>query len=116
MTDIRFPTDGRFTTASQRVSSDYPSRALVGADWRYDYPTVHRRLLADDPLSVKSLRRYHDLGLLEPADIDPDTGYRYYEVPQVRSARRYAGSGTSTCLSNNSRRCFTPPMLPFETS
>ncbi len=34
-------------------------------------------------LSVKSLRRYHDLGLLEPADIDPDTGYRYYEVPQV---------------------------------
>jgi DNA-binding transcriptional MerR regulator len=34
-------------------------------------------------LSVKSLRRYHDLGLLEPADIDPGTGYRYYEVPQV---------------------------------
>ena len=34
-------------------------------------------------LSVKSLRRYHDLGLLEPADIDRDTGYRYYEVPQV---------------------------------
>jgi DNA-binding transcriptional MerR regulator len=34
-------------------------------------------------LSVKSLRRYHDLGLLEPADIDPDTGYRYYEPSQV---------------------------------
>ena len=34
-------------------------------------------------LSVKSLRRYHDLGLLEPADIDRDTGYRYYEVSQV---------------------------------
>ena len=34
-------------------------------------------------LSVKSLRRYHDLGLLEPADIDRDTGYRYYEPSQV---------------------------------
>ena len=34
-------------------------------------------------LSVKSLRRYHDLGLLEPADIDRDTGYRYYETSQV---------------------------------
>ena len=34
-------------------------------------------------LSVKSLRRYHDLGLLEPADIDRDTGYRYYEASQV---------------------------------
>jgi DNA-binding transcriptional MerR regulator len=34
-------------------------------------------------LSVKSLRRYHDLGLLEPARIDRDTGYRYYEASQV---------------------------------
>jgi DNA-binding transcriptional MerR regulator/effector-binding domain-containing protein len=34
-------------------------------------------------LSVKSLRRYHDLGLLEPADIDRDTGYRYYDASQV---------------------------------
>ena len=34
-------------------------------------------------LSVKSLRRYHDMGLLEPADIDQDSGYRYYEATQV---------------------------------
>jgi DNA-binding transcriptional MerR regulator/effector-binding domain-containing protein len=34
-------------------------------------------------LSVKSLRRYHDMGLLEPADIDRDSGYRYYEATQV---------------------------------
>src|SRR3984957_3477199 len=34
-------------------------------------------------LSVKSLRRYHDLGLLKPADIDRDTGYRYYDASQV---------------------------------
>jgi DNA-binding transcriptional MerR regulator len=34
-------------------------------------------------LSVKSLRRYHEMGLLEPADIDRYTGYRYYETSQV---------------------------------
>ena len=34
-------------------------------------------------LSVKALRRYHDMGLLEPAHIDRDSGYRYYEVSQV---------------------------------
>jgi DNA-binding transcriptional MerR regulator len=34
-------------------------------------------------LSVKALRRYHDMGLLEPADIDRYTGYRYYDASQV---------------------------------
>ena len=29
-------------------------------------------------LSVKTLRHYHRIRLLEPADIDPDTGYRRY--------------------------------------
>jgi hypothetical protein len=27
-------------------------------------------------LSVKMLRHYHNIGLLEPAGVDPDTGYR----------------------------------------
>ncbi|WP_410623475.1 MerR family DNA-binding transcriptional regulator [Amycolatopsis sp. cmx-8-4] len=27
-------------------------------------------------LSAKTLRHYHDVGLLEPADVDPATGYR----------------------------------------
>jgi DNA-binding transcriptional MerR regulator len=34
-------------------------------------------------LSVKSLRRYHDTGLLEPANVDQGSGYRYYEAAQV---------------------------------
>jgi DNA-binding transcriptional MerR regulator/effector-binding domain-containing protein len=34
-------------------------------------------------LSVKSLRRYHDMGLLEPAHIDRYTGYRYYDAAQI---------------------------------
>ena len=29
-------------------------------------------------LSVKALRHYHDVGLLEPALVDPATGYRHY--------------------------------------
>jgi DNA-binding transcriptional MerR regulator len=28
-------------------------------------------------LSVRTLRRYHEAGLLEPAAVDPSTGYRY---------------------------------------
>ncbi len=34
-------------------------------------------------LSVKALRRYHEMGLLEPADVDQSTGYRYYDASQV---------------------------------
>lgn len=34
-------------------------------------------------LSIKSLRRYHDMGLLVPADVDRSSGYRYYEPAQV---------------------------------
>jgi DNA-binding transcriptional MerR regulator len=38
-------------------------------------------------LSVKTLRHYHEVGLLTPADVDPDTGYRRYEVEQVPTAQ-----------------------------
>jgi DNA-binding transcriptional MerR regulator len=38
-------------------------------------------------LSIKALRFYHDQGLLEPARIDPDSGYRYYEPGQVPVAQ-----------------------------
>lgn len=34
-------------------------------------------------LSPKALRLYQELGLLVPATIDPDTGYRSYEVAQL---------------------------------
>jgi DNA-binding transcriptional MerR regulator len=34
-------------------------------------------------LSIKALRRYHDIGLLVPADVDASSGYRYYEPSQV---------------------------------
>ncbi|HEV3069991.1 MAG TPA: MerR family transcriptional regulator [Solirubrobacteraceae bacterium] len=38
-------------------------------------------------LSVKTLRYYHRIGLLEPAEIDPDSGYRYYSDDQLRAAQ-----------------------------
>jgi DNA-binding transcriptional MerR regulator len=41
-------------------------------------------------LSVGALRHYADVGLLEPARIDPQTGYRYYREDQLPVARRIA--------------------------
>src|SRR6476646_1708722 len=38
-------------------------------------------------LSVKALRHYHEIGLLRPADVDPQTGYRRYDVSQVPAAQ-----------------------------
>ncbi len=38
-------------------------------------------------LSVKALRHYHDVGVLEPAAIDPHSGYRSYDAGQVTSAQ-----------------------------
>jgi DNA-binding transcriptional MerR regulator len=38
-------------------------------------------------LSVKTLRHYHDVGLVEPHHVDPSTGYRYYSHDQVRTAQ-----------------------------
>ena len=38
-------------------------------------------------LTVKTLRHYHDLGLLKPAQIDPNTGYRRYSAEQIQVAQ-----------------------------
>jgi DNA-binding transcriptional MerR regulator/effector-binding domain-containing protein len=38
-------------------------------------------------LSVKTLRFYHEEGLLAPACVDPDSGYRYYDEAQIETAR-----------------------------
>jgi DNA-binding transcriptional MerR regulator len=38
-------------------------------------------------LSIKALRHYHDVGLLEPAEIDRSSGYRFYEADQVPIAQ-----------------------------
>jgi DNA-binding transcriptional MerR regulator len=38
-------------------------------------------------LSVRTLRRFHDAGLLEPAQVDRSSGYRYYTVDQIPTAQ-----------------------------
>ena len=45
-------------------------------------------------LSIKTLRHYHEVGLLEPAEVDPGNGYRYYaeaQIPQAQVIRRLRG-------------------------
>ncbi|WP_328468400.1 MerR family transcriptional regulator [Actinoplanes sp. NBC_00393] len=38
-------------------------------------------------LSVRTLRRYHEAGLLQPATVDDATGYRYYSADQIPVAQ-----------------------------
>jgi DNA-binding transcriptional MerR regulator len=38
-------------------------------------------------LSVKTLRHYHRIGLLVPADVDADTGHRRYTTAQIPTAQ-----------------------------
>jgi len=38
-------------------------------------------------LSIKMLRHYHRLGLLEPSEVDLDTGYRRYSTDQIPAAQ-----------------------------
>jgi DNA-binding transcriptional MerR regulator len=38
-------------------------------------------------LTVKTLRFYHEQGLLLPTHVDPETGYRYYDRSKIETAR-----------------------------
>src|ERR1700735_3892545 len=43
-------------------------------------------------MSVKTLRHYHRVGLLEPAQVDPATGHRRYttdQIPMAQVIRRF---------------------------
>lgn len=37
-------------------------------------------------ISVKALRHYDEIGLLPPAFVDPESGYRYYSEEQIQTA------------------------------
>jgi DNA-binding transcriptional MerR regulator len=37
--------------------------------------------------TVKTLRHYHETGVLEPAEVDPQTGYRRYGTEQIATAQ-----------------------------
>src|SRR5215510_3033947 len=38
-------------------------------------------------LSIKTLRFYHEKGILVPSSIDADSGYRFYDETKVEKAR-----------------------------
>jgi DNA-binding transcriptional MerR regulator len=38
-------------------------------------------------MTVKTLRHYHQIGLLEPAEVDPHSGYRRYATDQIPTAQ-----------------------------
>ena len=38
-------------------------------------------------LTIKTLRHYHDVGLLEPAQVDSSSGYRYCRADQIATAQ-----------------------------
>jgi DNA-binding transcriptional MerR regulator len=47
-------------------------------------------------MTVKMLRHYHQIGLLEPAEVDPRTGYRRYttgQIPIAQVIRRFRDLG-----------------------
>jgi DNA-binding transcriptional MerR regulator len=48
------------------------------------------RMARESGLSVSALRFYDGAGVLSPASVDPDTGYRYYAADQVVVARLVA--------------------------
>lgn len=45
------------------------------------------RFVQASRLSLKALRLYGDVGLLTPAHVDPDSGYRYYREEQLKQAK-----------------------------
>jgi len=48
------------------------------------------RMARESGLSVSALRFYDGAGVLSPASVDPDSGYRYYAPDQVAAARLVA--------------------------
>src|ERR1700739_4546139 len=88
-----------------KVAASSPRRvkaelsALSSSNGRVDTPGMRPRVTIGDfsrasHLSVKTLRHYHEVGLLEPSEVDPDNGYRYYsedQIPLAQVIRRLRG-------------------------
>ena len=36
-------------------------------------------------VSTKTLRYYAEIGLLEPSEVNPENGYRYYSIEQLKT-------------------------------
>ena len=59
-------------------------------------------------LSAKALRLYDELGLLPPARVDEDSGYRFYEHGQLGQARLIVALRQLQVPLAGSRRFYRP--------
>jgi DNA-binding transcriptional MerR regulator len=66
-------------------------------------------------LTIKTLRHYHDTGLLAAAEVDPQTAYRRYltsQIPQAQMIKRFRELqkplSESNCLPRLTARPATP--------
>ena len=65
-------------------------------------------------LSVSALRFYDGAGVLVPAEVDPDTGYRRYADDQLRAARLVASLRLVVGIGFYVWAFVKPPMPPTE--
>jgi hypothetical protein len=72
--DLLFDQQLDSPSGGDRILSDMTASLSIGEYSRATY------------LSVKTLRHYHEVGLLEPAHVDPSSGYRYYRPDQIGTA------------------------------
>jgi DNA-binding transcriptional MerR regulator len=63
-------------------------------------------------LTVKTLRHYHEIGLLEPAAVDPHIGYRRYTTEQLSIARVIRRFRDLDMPLDDIRAVLTAPDLP----
>ena len=63
-------------------------------------------------LTVKTLRHYHEAGLLEPAEVDPHTGYRRYTTDQIPIAQIIRRFRTLEMPLNEIRAVLSAPNVP----
>ncbi|WP_036720145.1 MerR family transcriptional regulator [Paenibacillus harenae] len=61
-------------------------------------------------VTVKALRHYDELGLLKPARVDEESGYRYYTAEQLLTIRRIAGFKEQGLTLETMRSLLTGPV------
>lgn len=63
-------------------------------------------------ITVGQLRHYHEVGLLQPAYVDPESGYRYYAAAQTEAAEVIAILRSIDMPVRDIQRLLTDPSEP----
>ncbi|MCR2806021.1 MerR family transcriptional regulator [Paenibacillus soyae] len=65
-------------------------------------------------MTIKTLRHYDELGLLKPAHVEKDSGYRYYTADQLLTIRRIEGFKEQGLTLEMMRPLLTGAVSPSE--